>query len=161
MKYATSPSLSVGLFAFLDAFFGGRDRADMSLCASPPDAYSSRMMSLSAKLKSILVTTMALVLVLTSMATAMGQMRAAAVGEMVLCTGYGHRVVQIDAEGQPVEARTTCPDCLLTAAIPQAAATPDVRVITFSAADFQSFVASTPAQSAHGLANATRAPPTV
>lgn len=61
-------------------------------------------------------------MLMTSMAMAMGQMRSAAVGEMVLCTGHGAEIVLIDAQGQPTKAKTQCPECLAAQMLLQAAA---------------------------------------
>jgi hypothetical protein len=58
--------------------------------------------------------TLAVLIALTSTATAMSQLRGAAVGEMVICTGHGMRTVLMDAQGQPVDAKVQCPECLLS-----------------------------------------------
>ncbi|WP_380057232.1 hypothetical protein ACFE33_04015 [Falsihalocynthiibacter sp. SS001] len=72
--------------------------------------------------RTVVVHALALLMLMTSMASAMGQMRGAAVGEMVLCTGTGAVVVLVDADGQPVKAQVTCPDCMISAALAGAAA---------------------------------------
>lgn len=113
------------------------------------------------KSTSLLAAVLALVMVLTSMATAMGQMRGAAVGEMVLCTGHGARVVQIDAEGQPVEARTTCPDCLLAAALLATQTTISQTDMVFTSADLGRFAVTKPARLPRKKAHGSRAPPLV
>lgn len=60
--------------------------------------------------------TLVVLVALTSAATAMSQLRGAAVGEMVICTGHGMRTVLIDADGQPVDAKVECPECLISQA---------------------------------------------
>ncbi|MEH6834654.1 MULTISPECIES: DUF2946 family protein [Falsihalocynthiibacter] len=142
----------VGLFAF-------HLRAVLSLCLPQWEAYSWRMFIPRSKSTSMLAAVLALVMVLTSMATAMGQMRGAAVGEMVLCTGYGPRVVQIDAQGQPVEARTTCPDCLLSAVILEAPASTFTTDMVFTSADLRRVSVAFPTRPARSKAHSPRAPP--
>lgn len=39
---------------------------------------------------------------------------AAAVGEIVICSGQGTILVAVDAEGKPVRGIHVCPDCILT-----------------------------------------------
>lgn len=119
------------------------------------------MLHYGTQLKSTFIAALAVLMMLTSTAMAMSQVRAAAVGEMVLCTGHGPRIVQIDADGQPVEPRVTCPDCLLDAgalaAIAPAISTPE----TFDLVDLgvREFASKTP----HIRASAyiTRAPPSL
>ncbi len=57
---------------------------------------------------------LALMLLATTgaMASARGMMRDAA-GQMVLCVGTGAVTVNVDADGQPIEAGHICPDCAL------------------------------------------------
>ncbi|MCV6825215.1 MULTISPECIES: hypothetical protein [Halocynthiibacter] len=76
---------------------------------------------------------------LTNVAMAVGQMRADASGEMVLCVGNGHITVQVDADGQPIQQKTVCPECMATVAFgapQQTHATPSS--IVYSDAIFQS-----------------------
>lgn len=47
-----------------------------------------------------------------SMSLARGQMRDAS-GHMVLCTGHGPMVVQLGADGEPIERLGICPECAL------------------------------------------------
>lgn len=117
------------------------------------------MMISRSKIQTTLVTAMALVMVLTSVATAMGQMRAAAIGEMVLCTGHGPRIVQVDAEGQPVQARTTCPDCVLSDALITPPSTSIAESFDFVASDFLGLATPDLRGVARDYAHASRAPP--
>lgn len=55
---------------------------------------------------------LALCIALTSQAFALARGQAAAVGEMVICTGAGFVTVAVDAEGQPVGHGHICPDAV-------------------------------------------------
>lgn len=63
---------------------------------------------------------LALVMVITSgaMAVARGQTYDVA-GHVILCIGHGLVVVQIDRNGEPVEAPQLCPDCTLSLVDPK------------------------------------------
>lgn len=111
-------------------------------------------------LKSTFIAALAVLMMLTSTAMAMSQMRAAAVGEMVLCTGHdGPRIVQIDADGQPVEPRVTCPDCLLDAGMLAATAPTITTPASFNLVDQSGREFTTNAPRRSESAYVTRAPP--
>ncbi|MFX4298946.1 MULTISPECIES: hypothetical protein [Roseobacteraceae] len=55
-----------------------------------------------------------LTLVVTAQAFAQARGSADAVGQMVLCIGTGSVTVNVDANGQPVDAPHICPDAALT-----------------------------------------------
>ncbi len=38
--------------------------------------------------------------------------------DMVICTGNGMITISMDGNGDPVETRETCPDCIMTLAVP-------------------------------------------
>lgn len=40
-----------------------------------------------------------------------------AVGQMVICTGFGATVLYTDADGQPTSAPHLCPDCVMQAGV--------------------------------------------
>ncbi|QDC09061.1 hypothetical protein FHY55_07315 [Oceanicola sp. D3] len=52
------------------------------------------------------------VLLLAGQALSVARGHGAAVGQMVICTGFGTQVVHVDAEGNPVSAPHLCPDGL-------------------------------------------------
>lgn len=56
-----------------------------------------------------------LLLVTTSQSMAVARGSAAAVGQMVICTGSGPVAVFLDAEGRPTNAPHLCPDSTLVA----------------------------------------------
>lgn len=55
---------------------------------------------------------MLLAVLLAGQALAVARGQGAAVGQMVICTGFGTQVVALDAEGNPVSAPHLCPDGL-------------------------------------------------
>ncbi len=64
---------------------------------------------------------LALMIALSSPATAVARTSAAATGQMVLCIGTQSLTVYTDAEGRPTAAPHFCPDCaLVDAALPGA-----------------------------------------
>mgnify|MGYP001801645745 CR=1 FL=1 len=56
-----------------------------------------------------------LTLVLTSQAFAVARGQAAVAGEMVLCIGHLTVTVEVDADGNPLETRPACEQCLAAA----------------------------------------------
>lgn len=111
-------------------------------------------------LESTFIAALAVLMMLTSTAMANGQMRAAAVGEMVLCAGHdGPRVVQMDAEGQPVKPRVTCPDCLLDTGVLVTLAPTLSTPASFDVADLSGRKITTNAPRLSDSAYVTRAPP--
>ena len=54
-----------------------------------------------------------LVLVLASQSMAQARLMPAAVGQMVICTTDGAKIIGIDAQGQPTGGDHICPDCVL------------------------------------------------
>lgn len=56
---------------------------------------------------------MAVSLVLQGQSAAARVTMTDAVGQIVICTGTGPMAVYVDADGQPVDAPETCPDCLI------------------------------------------------
>ena len=54
-----------------------------------------------------------LVLVLASQSMAQARLMPAAVGQMVICTTNGAKIIGIDAQGQPTGEDHICPDCVL------------------------------------------------
>ena len=54
-----------------------------------------------------------LVLVLASQSMAQARLMPAAVGQMVICTTDGAKIIGIDAQGQPTGEDHICPDCVL------------------------------------------------
>ena len=56
---------------------------------------------------------LALSLALTGQAMAVARGEAAAVGQMVLCTGTGQVMVHVDAQGRPTGPPVICPDAAL------------------------------------------------
>ena len=54
-----------------------------------------------------------LVLVLASQSMAQARLMPAAVGQMVICTTDGAKIIGIDAQGQPSGEDHICPDCVL------------------------------------------------
>ncbi|RDC75471.1 hypothetical protein DLJ49_01625 [Rhodovulum sp. 12E13] len=56
----------------------------------------------------------ALVLGLATVAAGHARGHAQHAGAIVICTGEGVVTVLVDAEGQPVERRVLCPDCVLS-----------------------------------------------
>lgn len=58
--------------------------------------------------------TLALVVMLTSVHTAVGRSEARGAVDMVICAGGGTAVILLDADGDPVVHTHTCPDCLLS-----------------------------------------------
>ena len=67
-----------------------------------------------------MLTTLALILTLLASAFATASARGAMAGtlDMVICTGQGMATIQVNAKGDPVDPRHTCPDCVLTLAVP-------------------------------------------
>lgn len=66
-------------------------------------------------------------LLLAGQALAVARGHGAAVGQMVICTGFGTQVVHVDSEGNPVSAPHLCPDGL--AALVEAHVPPPVAVV--------------------------------
>lgn len=64
------------------------------------------------QLRSIAIALCALAVMVSSVTMAVARNQPRAIGEMVLCTGYGMVVVSIDAEGQPTGPMMPCPDCV-------------------------------------------------
>lgn len=145
-----------GLFFCNNRF---QDRAVLSLFLPFEEAYSPPMKLLCSQLKSTLISALALLMILTSTAMAMGQMRAAADGEMVLCTGHGPRIVPVDQNGQPVEPKVVCPDCLLDASAQLGAATSFIIPTTVALVDLTSRGFARHAPQPNRSADTTRAPP--
>ena len=110
-------------------------------------------------LKTTISSALAALIVVTSLAMSFGQMRAAAVGEMVLCTGFGPRIVQVDAEGQPVQHSVTCPDTLLDTANLAADIPIVVSRSVLVALDGARVIAAPVIVKLHGTAHGPRAPP--
>ena len=54
-----------------------------------------------------------LVLVLASQSMAQVRLKPAAVGQIVICTTDGAKIIGIDAQGQPTGEDHICPDCVL------------------------------------------------
>ncbi len=52
-------------------------------------------------------------IVLTAQSVAIPRVMPDATGQMVICTGYGPRVVYTDSDGEPTSAPHLCPDCTL------------------------------------------------
>lgn len=55
-------------------------------------------------------------LAFTSLTMAQARGAAAATGQMVICSGLGTTIVNVDAEGQPTRPPHLCPDCLIVLA---------------------------------------------
>ncbi|MFD0978919.1 hypothetical protein [Tropicimonas aquimaris] len=96
---------------------------------------------------------------LSSLGFGMALGRAPAVGEMVICTGYGAVTVSFDADGNPVESHGLCPDAALAfwaepPAPPATAAPADLALVW---GDRLQDVAIAPARVPHG--RGARAPP--
>lgn len=79
------------------------------------------------RLRTIAITLLALAVMASSVTMAVARNQPRPVGEMILCTGYGMVVVNVDSQGQPTGPMMPCPDCVLnlvgladaTAALPQ------------------------------------------
>ena len=56
---------------------------------------------------------LSLVLALTSHSAAVARSGPDAVGQMVICTGFGDEILYTDADGQPTSAPHLCPDCVI------------------------------------------------
>ena len=80
------------------------------------------------RLQSLLSVLLVLILGLSTYAVGVARGQAPAVGEMVLCTGQGIVTVGIDAEGNPVERQTLCPDNAATLLAAVAVAGPALPV---------------------------------
>lgn len=64
-------------------------------------------------LRSLSLAFLVLAVMASSVTMAPARHQPRAVGEMVLCTGSGMVMVQIDAQGQPTGPLLTCADCLM------------------------------------------------
>lgn len=62
------------------------------------------------------LTLLALAVMASSVTMVQARHQARAVGEMVLCTGYGMVSVKVDAEGNPAGPMLPCPDCIVSMA---------------------------------------------
>lgn len=92
-------------------------RYNLSLARVFTQAYTSDMKRISPSFwRQLLTLVLVSLLGMTNVAMAVGQMNAAASGEMVICVGNGHITVEMDADGQPVKRKTVCPDCVTTVA---------------------------------------------
>jgi hypothetical protein len=56
---------------------------------------------------------LSLILALTSHSAAVARSGPAAVGQMVICTGFGDEILYTDADGQPTSVPHLCPDCVI------------------------------------------------
>ena len=110
-------------------------------------------------LRSLALTLLALAVMASSVTMVQARHQARAVGEVVLCTGYGMVSIEVDAEGNPVGPMLPCPDCIIAAtgldAGPAAVPMPplDITVLTHALRDLPA-----PARGARLVFNA-RAPP--
>ncbi|MFN3954052.1 MAG: hypothetical protein ACK4LQ_06315 [Pararhodobacter sp.] len=64
-------------------------------------------------MRALSVLFLVLAVMASSVTMAVARQQARAVGEMVLCTGYGMVVVSVDAQGQPTGPMMPCPDCVM------------------------------------------------
>ena len=65
--------------------------------------------------KSITAIALAIMIALTSGAMAIARGQATSMmGTIVICSGHGPVTLNVDAQGQPVEALHICPDCAMT-----------------------------------------------
>lgn len=64
-------------------------------------------------LRALSILLLLLAVMASSVTMAVARQQARAVGEMVLCTGYGMVVVSVDAQGQPTGPMMPCPDCVM------------------------------------------------
>lgn len=62
-------------------------------------------------LRPLTLIALVLTLAVASVTMAVARHQARAVGEVVLCTGYGMVSVSLDAEGRPTGPMMPCPDC--------------------------------------------------
>ncbi len=83
-------------------------------------------------LRPILTCVVILTLGLATIGAGVARGQASAVGEMVICTGYGIVTVSYDAEGNPVERPTLCPDAVATLLAATALTEPTPAVIEAS-----------------------------
>lgn len=60
----------------------------------------------------VLTLVMVPILALTSVTMAVARGHAPAVGQVVICSGYGIVTIAVDADGNPTEAVQPCPDCV-------------------------------------------------
>ena len=58
---------------------------------------------------------LALAVMVSSVTMVQARHQARAVGEVVLCTGYGMVSIEVDVDGRPVGPMLPCPDCIITA----------------------------------------------
>jgi len=61
--------------------------------------------------------TLSLVMLIAATSLQKAQARAVmatAIGQVVLCTGLGTKIITLDAKGNPIEVVQDCPDCMLT-----------------------------------------------
>ncbi len=57
---------------------------------------------------------LALVVAIASLSMTASRLQAAAVGEILLCTGDGAVLVSVDENGEPTGAPMICPECVLS-----------------------------------------------
>lgn len=67
------------------------------------------------RMRIIALTLLALAVMASSVTMVQARHQARAVGEVVLCTGYGMVSIEVDAEGNPVGPMLPCPDCIMAA----------------------------------------------
>lgn len=79
-------------------------------------------------LRALSVIGLVLVLVSGSVTMAAARHQARAVGEAVICTGYGIATISLDAEGNPTGPVVLCPDCVPALAALTGDVTPGVQV---------------------------------
>ena len=68
------------------------------------------------RLRSLALIMLALAVMASSVTMAQARHQARAVGEVVLCTGYGMVSIGVDADGQPTGPMMPCPDCIMAMA---------------------------------------------
>ena len=65
------------------------------------------------RMRSVAVILLALAVMLSSVTMTLARHQARAVGEVVLCTGYGMITIEVDAGGNPVGPMLPCPECTM------------------------------------------------
>ena len=78
-------------------------------------------------LRSYLAFLLVVVMVLTSQSMALARGSVMSAGQIVLCTGTGPVLVDVDKDGQPITPPHFCPDCALT--VLAAVAAPEFLIV--------------------------------
>ncbi len=101
-------------------------------------------------LRALSLTFLVLVLAAGSVTMASARHQARAVGETVICTGYGIATISLDAEGNPTGPLILCPDCVPALAALTDAVTPGPQApsrltpLRFARRDISAVVPVTP-----------------